>query len=169
MAKIPAGFQMHIHTWENDGDAPGVEILSGLTREDVKFYLDLLQLFCSGNSNGYGNGIDLNFSIVGKAILEIYLDHPKVSKDVKGRFEWLKEMKSNDKDGLSDGLHEIMGDILGNPATYEYDFRVFDMVEIFEILTPINDVTSKFKVKKRKIKDAEGGDDADEPDEDEEA
>lgn len=156
---IPVGYQLHIHSWENDGDASGTEILSGLTEEDVKFYLALLELFGSGGrGDGFGNGLDLDMVDVGKTVLEVYLEHPDVSKAVKKQFEWLKGVKCNvdeDEDAaveFSDGLREVMGDLLGFPSTYEYDFRVFDGYEVYYFETPVKNVTSKFKAKAKKAK-----------------
>lgn len=150
---IPKGFQLRIHSWENDADHPGVETLDGLSKEDVKFYLDLLPLFDSqgaSNGEGYGNGIDSDFVKVGKDVLEVYLRHPNVSKTVKDSFEWLKEVKEADEDEyvLSDGLREVIGDLLG--CSEFYDFRVFDHAEVFEFKTAVANVTSKFKPKKGK-------------------
>ena len=44
---IPASYQLHVHSWEDDTDHHDTEILHGLTKEDVEFYLELLENFRS--------------------------------------------------------------------------------------------------------------------------
>lgn len=177
MSRIPVGLQLHIHSWENDGDSPSVETLNGLCKEDVQFYMELLKLFGSTNrdQDNFGNAIDANPAIVGKAVLKVYLAHPKVTQPIKDQFDWLTEInfsalkrkkrnneeieleeleseddETSEADELRDGLMEIMGELLGTSEFY--DFRVFDYAEIYEIKTPINDVTSKFKKRKSRKK-----------------
>ena len=146
---IPAGYQLNILSWENDGDNYNTETLNGLSEEDVKFYMELLPLFHSGSNYGesFGNIMDdeVDYCAVGTRVLEVYLEHPDVSKDVKDQFEWLKDMKMSDTDGLSDGLHQVMHDLIGSSEFY--CFRVFEGAQVFFFETPVKDVTSKFKVK----------------------
>lgn len=42
---IPAGYQIQITSWENDADNYNTKILSGLTKEDAKFYIEFAKLF----------------------------------------------------------------------------------------------------------------------------
>ena len=58
--EIPAGYQLHIKTWENDADHYLTQVISGLTEEDVKFHLFIVSHFYSRNGfsfkRGLGNG-----------------------------------------------------------------------------------------------------------------
>lgn len=41
MSNIPAGYQLHVESWENDGDNYKTQIMNGLTLADVNFLLDV--------------------------------------------------------------------------------------------------------------------------------
>lgn len=53
---IPAGYILEITTWENDGDAYMTDRKEGLTKEQVKLYLDICRGFDAGyDGESFGN------------------------------------------------------------------------------------------------------------------
>lgn len=56
-----AGYRLEIRTWENDSDHHSVQVLDGLTRTDVRFYLELVSKFTmtSGWANQSANPAEL--------------------------------------------------------------------------------------------------------------
>jgi hypothetical protein len=151
---IPVGYQLHIHSWENDADAYGLEVLSGLSKDDVKFYLELLEHFRSRSrgKGGFGNTInEVDYQKVAKTIQNTLEANPGVSKDIKETFDlsdvFEEEHDSEDdlNDALSDACQEVMGDLIGGSETY--DFRVFDRAEVYYYPAPVKNVTREFTSK----------------------
>lgn len=153
MGSIPKGYQLQIHSWENDADHPGVEILNGLSKEDVKFYVDLLSTYFGshnrpGNKETFGNGMDTDMGEVAAAIQKTLAKHPKVSSDVKRTFDFsdIDEEDEDYEDRISDACREVMDDLLG--GSEDYDFRVFDSFEVYYYPEAVSSVTAKFRVKR---------------------
>jgi hypothetical protein len=135
---IPSGYQLHITSWENDGDNFNTEILSGLTKEDVKFYLHFLNHFKSHTS--YGNGCIREYPDAEKiAITNAYEKcrptSPQLLEDVEDSIKYW-EYNPN---GSRDWVYETIG------FWDEGDFyRVFHSYEVYLIRTPIPNVTEEF-------------------------
>lgn len=162
--KIPKGYQIHITTWENDADALSTQVISGLTEEDVNFYIDLARKFLSKNGapdkRGFGNGSVAAADLVA-TVHAVLKAHPNVSKSVMS--EWVEysteswdnsgdlEAEIGDIDVVADNLHGLLCDtVLGHPVSeyyfgQEYFCRVFDTYEVVYFTSPGKAVTSKFK------------------------
>ena len=83
---IPPGHQLHVTTWENDADDYHTKILSGLTEEDVKFYISLGKEFESKNTRkgpeGMGN-CSADFPRLTKVVKAKLKKFPNISVEVK--------------------------------------------------------------------------------------
>lgn len=158
---IPTGYQLQIHSWENDLDSKKINTFNGLTKEDVCFYIELLQLFRSRNAyerKGWGNGsIDMNmFSYQLEQLLKRHTD---ISKDTRELWT-LENIDTDEYDQFEDdeikfeSLYDNIVDLIGYPecAAYsdmEYFSRVFDKVDVYLIESPLWNVTKDFDVNQK--------------------
>lgn len=144
---IPAGYQIHFITWENDGDAYATKILSGLNEADAKFFYDLASNFKSRNSDikGYGNGeVDDN---VLKDIFKNTLEkHPLLSTGFKDE---INECIDDEENGW---LYLFLCDnILDQPheeiywTDYNNFCRVVERIQVYYLKEPAVDMTEQFK------------------------
>lgn len=147
MENIQPGYQLHITSWENDADNYRTEIIQGLTKEDVQFYLHFLRHFYSPYSRhkdmigpGYGN-MDINKckeaeSIAITAAFEAFPpSSPKLLNNVKQSIEFWKEQPEES----CDWVYETIG------RWVEYNrYRVFDSFEVYYIPEEIKNVTDEF-------------------------
>src|SRR5581483_7486471 len=136
---IPAGYQLHIHSWENDGDAPSTEILSGLSKADTKFYIDLCNALAKwGNEVGSGaSAEDGLYGEIADAIIATVKAHPDISPDLKKQYD-LSDIDREDEYALPDACQEIMFELLGAPTTFDdYVCRVFDGFEVYFFEKPV--------------------------------
>lgn len=148
---IPKGYQLHFTTWENDGDFYRTDIISGLEKDDVKFYIDLLQHFkCkhdrkNDNDTFYGNG-STDMKELRKIIDEL-LKKYNVSENI--RKEWDSRQDPDFCGDQDDWLWEVLCDNLNIAYQEEYPdeiymSRVFDKAEVFFVPKEIKDVTKEF-------------------------
>jgi hypothetical protein len=133
---IPAGYQLLITSWENDGDNYNTKIVSGLTEEDVACYLEILNLFKSCSRGGFANEVDDNGEEAAKAISAVLEKHPNASKATIERFTF------GESEYIGDHARDAMYDLLG--CSEHYGFRVFDRATVYYFETPVKDVTKKF-------------------------
>ena len=137
MDLIPSGYQLYITSWENDADNYKTEILSGLTKEDVQFYVHFLSHF--GMYEPYGNGSITKYPDAEKiAITNAYEKcrptTPQILEDVENSIEHWKT-----KDYCCDWVDETIG------IWHEGErYRVFDSCKVYLIRTPIPNVTGEF-------------------------
>ena len=151
---IPAGYQLHVHCWENDADNYSLSIISGLSKGDIDFYVHLLSKFKSKNSprdQGLGN----DYVPSEKIVLAINDSLEKYGAEMSEALKasWLELVKIwNDEDD-DDGLTETMWTILGTPGEYYFDgehpfYRVFDRYQVFYFPQEVEDVTQQFLYKR---------------------
>lgn len=130
---IPAGYQLHTLSWENDGDNYKTTILSGLTKAEVRFYIDLGEIF-----KKYGNDF-IKIEILKPYVKAVIDKHSNgISDDLKFLFE--KALDSID-------IYNILNSkILENPDEgYGIDFcRAVESVKVFFIPNEIQEVTEEF-------------------------
>lgn len=138
----PVGFQLHLTTWENDGDFYSDQVISGLTEADVSFYVDVAMLFTSKNNRKNGDGMgntENDPSYLLEVIQEKLEKHPNISEKTKKIWSTADE----------ETIHELLVEhILGETTDYEdYDnfCRVFESFKVLEIREPVIDVTKQFK------------------------
>ena len=134
---IPPGYQLHITSWENDADNYKTEILSGLTKEDVRFYIHFLSHF--EMDKPYGNGRIGEYSDAEKiAITSAYETcrptTPQLLEDIENSIEHWKTSYYG-----CDWVYDTIG-IWCEGERY----RVFDSCEVYLVRTPIPNVTGEF-------------------------
>jgi hypothetical protein len=130
---IPAGYQLHVTSWENDADNYKTEIVSGLTSEDVKYLLALLKNFGRKGKHGNENvGADVLLSIFTKTMEK----HPDTSDECE-KFCPLDERE----------VHSVIEELLSAPSEgYDGDFvRYFESFEVYFVPHEIIDVSDQFK------------------------
>jgi hypothetical protein len=134
---VPSGYQLHITSWENDGDNYKTQIISGLTKEDVQFYLHFLNHF--GNDGSYGNENTYEYSDAEKiAITNAYEKCRPTSPELleKVKRSIIRWETSNDS---CDWVYDTIG--FGEEGEC---YRVFDDYEVYLIKKPIPNVTEEF-------------------------
>lgn len=154
MTDIPAGYQIHFSTWENDMDSFATEIWSGITqKEDVHFLVDLANRFQSKHTpkkRGVGNS-----SVSCEDLVELVtkcLDrHPLISSDMRALF--MTEVDPDDEETTAERWYDLLCDrMLGYPenehyASEENFCRVMDNIKVYWIPNPIEEVTESFMPK----------------------
>lgn len=148
---IKKGYQLHITTWENDGDNYKTKVIDGLNKEDTQFYVELASLFTSRNNRankGFGNGGITEcgdeyhnpcMENVVQAISKVVADNPNASKEITDHYI------SEDFDEVYECLVE---DLLGYTEQYydeEYFCRVFESFKAYYFPQDVNEVTEEFK------------------------
>lgn len=134
---IPSGYQLHITSWENDGDNYKTKIISGLTKEDVQFYLHFLNHF--GNDGPYGNEDFDKYPDAEKiAITNAYEKCRPTSLNLLETVKRSIIHWETSKDSF-DWVYDTIG-------TWNYGdcYRVFDDYKVYLIRTPIPNVTEEF-------------------------
>jgi hypothetical protein len=137
MATIPAGYQLSITSWENDGDNYKTKILYGLTREDVQFYLHFLKPF--GEEFG-GEEIRTGDNCEQIAIESAWNKFPPTSPDLVQDVTYSIEFWKENPHQTCDWVYET----IGTDESGDF-YRVFDSFKVHYIKTPIDDVTDKFR------------------------
>ena len=155
---IPKGYQLQVSTWENDLDNYHTQILSGLTKENVLFYIELANKFSRDDTkkNGYGNSYVGTKTLI-DIVKELIDKHPNITKDLMD--DWVevyedarKNLFSEDEENFRYGaawIHELLTDtILGYPSECYCDVpnfcKVVDKIAVFYIPEDAQDVTNQF-------------------------
>lgn len=144
---IKSGYQLHITTWENDGDNYSTQIFSGLTEADVKFYVHIVTRFASRN-----DWVDTGLPKLGNQYnkLEILIDlanealaaNPDISKNI--RDSWNSYIEGE----YCEDIIELYNELLGVPGEYYDDYgfcRVFETLKVFYFPTEVEEVTKRFR------------------------
>jgi hypothetical protein len=133
---IPSGYQLRVTSWTNDGDHYNTTTHSGLTSDDVKFLLKVLQPFKSRHNGGVFGNDDSCGSAIEECIFECWQEHP--TKESSQFAEWMEAMCEDSLDGLTDLAYDLVG----------YDeycgWRVFENATVFYFENAVADVTSQF-------------------------
>lgn len=152
---IKAGYQLIIDSWENDWDSFKSMTLSGLSKEEVHFYIDLLKNFDSESCHegGFGNeSIDDNVLV--DYVNTVLLRHPLVSEEITKNYNLGKVEDDFDEDDefsnyVRDSYYLLITDLLDSPESEyyrsEHNFcRVFERVNVYFIPDEIINVTAQF-------------------------
>lgn len=135
---INPGYALTIHSWENDADNPREQILYGLKKDDVKFYIALLKQFVSG-SNGnegcYGNTDVCDLLDATIPIVRAYNECAPESAFLKTE---VIECLNN-----SNWAHDFLLEVIDSWCEGDY-WRVFERAEIHYIPQECEDCTSEF-------------------------
>lgn len=141
MTDIPAGYQLSITSWENDADNYNTITISGLTFEDVKFYLHFLSFFRSaysykGEGEYFGNrDIDECPEAYYIALSSAYENFPPSSPELlKCIVEYMDNL---------DWCHDWASDIIGS-WNEGSSYRVYDSFEVHYFETSGKDVSQEF-------------------------
>lgn len=150
---IPAGYQLHLTTWENDGDNYNTEIISGLTREDTRFFIQIASRFTSVN-NRYGaiGGLGNDF-VSGNTLIDVIAkalsDNPNISDKI--REEWTLENLDDDEALGCQAYELLISVILGSPQEYDwcsgdsYFCRVFEDFKVFYYENIVKNCSNDFR------------------------
>lgn len=137
--EIPTGYQLQVTTWENDADDYKTQKISGLSFNEVLFYVEFASRFVSVNAEVYGLGNSDQDDDTLKEVLDEVMKNHFLGIDLEKRLE-----------SPNFDIREFVLGILGTPVSYDYDFcRVFDGYKVLYFDIPVSiraeDVTSAFK------------------------
>lgn len=134
---LDPGYALTIHSWENDADNPREQVLYGLKKDDVKFYIALLKQFVSG-SNGdegcYGN------TEVGK--FDATIPIVRAYGQCAPKSELLKNEVIECLDN-SNWAHDFLYEVMDSWNDGQL-WRVFERAEVHYIPVKCKDCTSEF-------------------------
>jgi hypothetical protein len=129
---IKPGYRLSVTSWENDGDHYKTNVLEGLSKEKVQFYVDLLSLFVS---ELHGNAYEPSAQELQVAVQAM----TTVADLHRGTLE-PEEYRQCTEDSCA-FMHQFLG------HSENYAFRVFDSMLVQFVPTEIilQDVTSEFQ------------------------
>jgi hypothetical protein len=148
---IKKGYQLHITTWENDGDVYKTKVIDGLDKADVKFYIELASLFTSKNnrsSKGFGNGGITEYGDkyhnscmedVVEAISKAVSNNPNAKQEITSPY------LSQDFDEVYEHLLEEVLDYTEQYEDVNYFCRVFSNFNVYYFPEEVKEVTEEFK------------------------
>lgn len=147
---IPAGYQLHITSWENDGDDYKTTILSGLSEPDARFYVDLATRFSSVNNwktPGLGNE-EIDAEGLTELMIEVLHVHPDISDTLRDAWLPATRFSSVEPYDFPKMYRQLCKNVLSNPVQYEgYFCRVVETIEVYYYETPVVNVTIPFLTK----------------------
>lgn len=160
MKDIPAGYQIHVTSWENDADSYATKIVSGLTEADVAFLVGVLGICHSRNGRskmGIGNG-----ALEGDKA-ELLIDHVTELLTLRANDKsptldaWREALADEIRDGeeadeFIPGSHfyELLVEFLGYPyeelyrCEYTNFCRVAQTIEVFHLKEAAKNVSKQF-------------------------
>lgn len=154
MSDIPAGYQIHIRSWENDADHYKTTITSGLNNNEVRFFIEIANQFNSqnewreGKTPGFGNDT-MNVIDMYQVLDSAFAKHGAgLTEHLQTKIRnILDEYNEEDDEAFAESAYEwLTTNILGFTVDYiDYDFfvRVVDDIKVFYI-SGAADVTSEF-------------------------
>jgi hypothetical protein len=135
MSSIPAGYQLHVYSWENDYDSRRSEVVSGLTLDEAKYYLEVAKLF--KDDSQYHNLTEwdsVNWEDLYDAFQEINSRYAAVFNDFFPGISF----NDLDEDGKQDVITDITYTLMGGSEAYT--FRTFEKYEAYYVPATINEV-----------------------------
>lgn len=158
---IEPGYQLHINTWDNDGDNKTTQIISGLSEQNLKFYIDLAKRFkCKDwpkNKGCRGNGANEKNEHF-DAIVASAKAFPPEGDVKKYVVDELLDGKFDDKETCDMWPQEkhnwawefLTDDVLGRPdnfycENYANFTKAYEDHKVYFVPGSIQDVTDKFK------------------------
>ena len=139
------GYLLKITTWENDADNYNTVEYSGLTVDQVSFYIEIVNLFTSCNSNdrGFGNEyVKDGTEFIDKAIDKIVTKYKESGMLIPEYWDKLHITDYEYGSKYSAAIYNMIG--IWNEGEY---YRVFDSFEVFYIPGGIQNVTEQFNGK----------------------
>lgn len=148
---IPRGYQIHVSTWENDGDAPATKIVSGLSKDEASFCACVAKQF-----ETIGNR-----EVTAGTLYRIFDDAFRTfntSHEFKKMFFWDDfDHKTKPEDDFENFVHDALylnlcEYILDAPHNdfYSYEFHMFcrkvEDYKIFYMPQAVAEVTDKINI-----------------------
>ena len=153
--KIPAGYRITVTTWEDDADNYNTEIVEGLNKTEVAFFVDACKQFYSRNrdANCIGNMYDPSPKELKKfqdCMVALVARHPEMvnSEHFKDYFEEMddedKEVYEDEGEYVSSWMSELLYDF--GLTSGEFFTRVCESfkVEYVPVEITLEDVTEEF-------------------------
>lgn len=150
--RFPSGYVLQVNSWENDGDQNLQEMLYGLTKEQVKFYIDLLPyLESSCNNVGCLGNENYNKYSTFDVLMKLYPKHSEVIQSLFPGYKIQKMFISYEDEELNldkpiygqfvDQMYQLLTSLVSDGVEYEGQFiRVYDGHKVFflkeEIIIP---------------------------------
>lgn len=134
MSDILAGYQLHITSYENDGDNYQTKIISSLSKADLLFYIDLANQF----KGDLGND-DVDEAIIVSTVNDCIARHSDMSIELATNWTEL----CSDPGSL---YWELNNNVIGSPSEY-YDYcfcRRVEAINVYSVPLDIIDVTNSF-------------------------
>jgi hypothetical protein len=143
---IPAGYQITIASWENDNDHWKFIPISGLTKEDVNFIIDLVYEFRYKPNT---SGLVTESQLIGR-ISHALTKHPDIQPWLRA---WFYLDNSTTELAEVIDLVRAMGKLLGEEvegciSDEGWYMRTFDSYTIRRYDTEVPDVTKEFPNKR---------------------
>jgi hypothetical protein len=146
---IPKGLQLQVTSCENDADNYKTKILSGLSEDEVRFYVELAKLFrsrngrhddtCYGNTT-YDHRYKINWSDLIAKVKAIAEKHRTGFVLIIGdQFDF----DETSTDEWQDFIHELACKLLG--SSEDFMFRVFETFKVYHFPEDVTEVTENFK------------------------
>lgn len=137
--EIPTGYQLQVTTWENDADDYKTQIISGLSFNEVLFYVEFASRFVSINAEVPGLGNEDHDDETLKEVLDEVMKNHFLGIDLEKRL-----------DSPNFDIRAFVESVLGSPVGYDDSFcRVFSRYKVLYFDIPVSiraeDVTSAFK------------------------
>ena len=131
------GYTMCVTSWENDGDNYNTIQFHVETLNEVKFWLEWLELFKSGSRAGYPEGFNLGNAMGDGKVKEAYDFTKKLAEkfELSHLVEFEKNEWFNEESWMTDQAYKFMG------GSEHYDFRVYESMEVYyfpEDVSPID-------------------------------
>jgi hypothetical protein len=145
MSNIPAGYQVHIDTYEGAYDNQTTQIFSGLTIENARFYIDLAKIFTDEvGSNGVFSNDFVPMDTLRSIMIGLQKQHPNLSEILA---EDLNEAICNSSD-----LRWLIHQVLCAPVDecyYSNDHSVTfcrgcDQIQVYYIKEELVDLAQEF-------------------------
>jgi hypothetical protein len=131
---LDPGYALTIHSWESDADNPREQVLYGLKKGDVKFYIALLKQFAPHWDGGFGNTEVRKLDPL-IPVMRAYNECAPESKLLK------RDVIDNIDSG--DWCHGFLQDVIDSWGEGEF-WRVFERAEVYYITVKCKDCTSEF-------------------------
>ena len=171
MSNIAPGYQVHVGSYENDGDNTQINILSGLTLGEARLYVMLADSlsYSASNKNEYQlNGNDENdYKELWRLWFAVRKRFPEEAAKIvpddffptqeeygawidKGRKGWqCKEAKFHD--AVSHCLTSLVGNAGEGYWSFEGFFRCADSIEVYYVPVEVKNVSDEFFDKKGEL------------------
>ena len=145
MSNIPAGYYIHIDTYESEHINQTTQIFSGLTIEDARFYIELAKIFTDEvGSNGVFSNDFVPMDTLRSIMRGLQKQHPNLSELLS---EDINEAIFNSAD-LRWLIHQVLNAPV-NEYYYSNDYNTLfcrgcDQIQVYYIKEELIDLAQEF-------------------------